>query len=380
MSQSLNQKMSKERLPGLYVHTPFCLSKCPYCDFYSETGTSMVSAWLAALEQEMLLYKNSFCRFDTLYIGGGTPTALEEPLLQNLFNHLYHHFHFTDDAEITVEANPGDVTGEKLAVLKECGVNRISLGVQSFDDKDLTFLKRRHTAKEALKALGLIRSQGFLSLGIDLIYGVPGQPLDGWIRTLERAVLFHPEHISCYQLTPAENTELWERMERGEVKLPDEPEGEALFVATAEYLEEHRYLHYEISNYAFGEENRSRHNRKYWQHTPYLGLGPSAHSFRDGKRWWNVRSVEQYCGLLKQGRVPVSGEEHLTRQQRELESLFLGLRTSGGVALSQLTAKGEGDALLAELLQEDYVRIIDRQVVPTRKGFLVADRLPLAFT
>ena len=340
----------------------------------------MVSSWLSALAREMLFYKDSFGPFDTLYIGGGTPTVLEEPVLQNLFEHLYHYFHFTDDAEITVEANPGDVTGEKLTVLRACGVNRVSLGVQSFDDEDLTFLKRRHTAKEAVKALGLIRSQGFLSLGIDLIYGIPGQTLSGWLGTLERAVLFHPDHISCYQLTPAEETELWEVLARGEVKLPAESEGEALFVATAEYLEDHRYLHYEISNFAWGEENRSRHNQKYWQHTPYLGLGPSAHSFKDGKRWWNVRSVEKYCSVLKEGRVPVSGEEKLTRDQHDLESLYLGLRTRGGVTLSQLTANKGGNALLKELLQADYVRVIDQQVIPTRKGFLVADRLPLAFT
>ena len=134
--------MSNQNLPGLYVHIPFCLSKCPYCDFYSETGTSMVSAWLAALEQEMLLYKDSFQQFDTLYIGGGTPTVLEEAVLKNLFDKLYGYFSFTDGAEITVEANPGDVTREKLTVLRACGVNRVSLGVQSFDDEDLTFLKR----------------------------------------------------------------------------------------------------------------------------------------------------------------------------------------------------------------------------------------------
>ena len=380
MFQSSNQKMSRKNLPGLYVHIPFCSSKCSYCDFYSETVTSRVSAWLSALTQEMRFYKDSFGTFDTLYLGGGTPTVLEDPLLQNLFDHLYHHFHFTDDAEITVEANPGDLTSEKLTLFKECGVNRISMGVQSFDDKDLTFLKRRHTAKEAVKALGMIRSEGFLSLGIDLIYGIPGQTLDGWIKTLEQAVLFHPEHISCYQLTPAENTELWEKLERGEVKLPDEPEGEAFFVATAEYLEDHRYLHYEISNFACGEEHRSRHNQKYWQHIPYLGLGPSAHSFKDRKRWWNVGSVEQYCKILKEGRVPVSGDEHLTSGQRELESLFLGLRTKGGVTLSRLTANGKSNALLSELLRADYVKVIDQHVIPTRKGFLVADRLPLAFT
>jgi oxygen-independent coproporphyrinogen-3 oxidase len=371
--------MSKENFPGLYVHIPFCLSKCPYCDFYSETGTSMVSAWSGALEQEMLLYKDNFQRFNSLYIGGGTPTILEETVLINIFDHLYHYFQFTDDAEITVEANPGDVTGEKLQTLKGCGVNRISLGVQSFDEKDLTFLKRRHTAQEAVQALDLIRSHGFPSLGIDLIYGIPGQTPDGWLKILERAVSFHPEHISCYQLTLAEKTELWEMLERGMIKLPDESEGETLFLATAEYLKDHRYLHYEISNFAHGEENRSRHNQKYWQHTPYLGLGPSAHSFQQGKRWWNVRSVEDYCHALKEGRAPVSGEEQLTGEQRELESLYLGLRTSGGVTLSQITTNRDFKTLLMELLQADYVKVIDQKVVPTTKGFLVADRLPLAF-
>ena len=371
--------MSKEDLPGLYVHIPFCLSKCPYCDFYSETGTSMVSAWLAALEQEMLLYKDSFQKFDTLYIGGGTPTVLGKAVLQNLFDKLYGYFSFTDGAEITVEANPGDVTREKLTTLEGCGVNRISLGVQSFDDRDLTFLKRRHTGKVAVEALDLIGSQGINSLGIDLIYGVPGQTEDGWLKTLERAVSFHPEHISCYQLTAAENTKLWEMLERGEVKLPDESEGEALFLATAEFLEDHRYLHYEISNFAHGEANRSRHNQKYWHHTPYLGLGPSAHSFQDDKRWWNVRSIEHYCCALNEGRVPVGGEETLTREQCELESLYLGLRTSGGVTLEQVTANGGYKTLLSELVQGDYVKVIDQKVVPTRKGFLVADRLPLAF-
>lgn len=339
----------------------------------------MVSTWLAALEQEMLLYKDSFQKFDTLYIGGGTPTVLEEAVLQNLFDQLHHHFQFTDDAEITVEANPGDVTGEKLTTLKGCGVNRISLGVQSFDEKDLTFLKRRHTVKEAVQALDLIRSHGFSSLSVDLIYGIPGQTPDGWLETIERAVSFYPEHISCYQLTVAENTELWEMLERDVISLPDELAEEVFFLTTAEYLENHRYLHYEISNFAHGEENRSRHNQKYWQHTPYLGLGPSAHSFQQGKRWWNVRSIEHYCGALQEGRAPVSGEEQLTREQRELESLYLGLRTKGGITLSRVKASRDFKTLLPELLQEDYVKVIDQKVVPTTKGFLVADRLPLVF-
>ncbi|MBW2554865.1 MAG: radical SAM protein, partial [Deltaproteobacteria bacterium] len=153
--------MSKENLPGLYVHIPFCRSKCPYCDFYSETESSMISAWQSALEQEMLFYRNRFSTFDTLYIGGGTPTVLEGHVLLYLFDQLYRYFHFTADAEITIEANPNDLTGVKLHILNVCGVNRISLGVQSFDEQDLLFLKRRHIVCEAEKALDLIRTHGF---------------------------------------------------------------------------------------------------------------------------------------------------------------------------------------------------------------------------
>jgi oxygen-independent coproporphyrinogen-3 oxidase len=253
------------------------------------------------------------------------------------------------------------------------------MGVQDFDAGVLEKVRRTQDGLMVGTVVEHLRSRGVGEINFDLIYGLPGQTLDRWLKTLERAVSFHPEHISCYQLTATENTKLWEMLERGEVKLPDDSEGETFFLATAEYLEDHQYLHYEISNFSRGRENRSRHNQKYWQHTPYLGLGPSAHSFQDGKRWWNVRSVEHYCCAINEGRVPVGGEETLTREQRELESLYLGLRTSGGVTLEQVTANRGYKTLLSELVQGDYVKVIDQKVVPTRKGFLVSDRLPLAF-
>jgi len=370
--------MSKENLPGLYVHIPFCRSKCPYCDFYSETESSMISAWQSALEQEILLYRNRFPTFDTLYIGGGTPTVLEGPVLLYLFDQLHRYFHFTADAEITIEANPNDITGVKLHILKACGVNRISLGVQSFDEQDLLFLERRHTVCEAEKALDLISTYGFSNVSIDLMYGIPGQTIEGWLKTLERAVTFHPGHVSCYQLTVVEETKLWEMQKSAMIKIPDESEGKAFFLTTAQRLEDHGYLHYEISSFASGEKNRSRHNQKYWQHIPYLGLGPSAHSFHHGKRWWNHRSVAKYCHAFTEGKTPVSGAETLTREQLDIESLYLGLRTKSGVELTHLTANRYFDALLPELLKAEYVKIIGQKMVPTKKGFLVADRLPLA--
>ena len=371
--------MSKETFPGLYLHIPFCKSKCPYCDFYSATELSGVTAWQNALEKEMLLYKNRFPAFDTLYLGGGTPTVLEDTILLNLFDNLYRHFQFTPDTEITIEANPNDITREKLQLLKACGVNRISLGVQSFDEQVITFLKRRHSVGEAEQALDLIQEGGFTTVSVDLMYGIPGQTRAGWLKTLERALTFHPAHLSCYQLTVAEGTELGELKKRGVITLPDEEEETALFLDTAHCLEEHGYLHYEISNFASGETTRSRHNQKYWHHTPYLGLGPSAHSFQQGKRWWNHRSIEGYCSALSAGKAPVSGKEHLTREQLDLESLYLGLRTSAGVDLTRLNDRSACEAVLPGLLKEDYVTIVGQRMVPTRKGFLVADRLAGVF-
>jgi oxygen-independent coproporphyrinogen-3 oxidase len=371
--------MSKGTCPGLYLHIPFCKSKCPYCDFYSATEFSGITAWQNALTKEMLLYKNRFPAFDTLYLGGGTPTVLEDTTLLNIFDHLYRHFQFTPDAEITIEANPNDITRSKLQLLKECGINRISLGVQSFDEQVITFLKRRHSVSEAEQALDLIQEGGFTTVSVDLMYGIPGQTQRGWLNTLERALTFHPAHLSCYQLTVAEGTELGERKKRGVITLPDESEETAFFLDTAHCLEEQGYLHYEISNFASGEATRSRHNQKYWQHIPCLGLGPSAHSFQQGKRWWNHRSIERYRSALSAGKAPVSGKEDLTREQFDLESLYLGLRTSAGVDLTRLNDRTSCDAVLPGLLTEDYVTIIDNKMVPTRKGFLVADRLPGVF-
>jgi len=375
----LNQNMNNEQLPGLYIHIPFCRSKCLYCDFYSEIDAALIPAWQSALEKEALLYRDRFSSFDTLYVGGGTPTGLESSALLSLFGCLYRNFQFTASAEITIEANPNDISREKLRILQVCSVNRISLGVQSFDEQELLFLQRRHTAHEAEQALELIRACGFTNLGVDLIYGIPGQTIEAWLKTLERAVSFHPEHISCYQLTVAEGTRLWEMQESGMVTLADEKEGEAFFLTTAQFLEEHGYLHYEISNFARGETNCSRHNQKYWQHIPYLGLGPAAHSFQHGSRWWNHRSVASYCQDLEEGRAPVSGTEMLTGEQLHLEALCLGLRTRAGLDLHQIRTNKRFDAVLKELLASEYVQIIDGRLIPTRKGFLVADRLPLTF-
>ncbi len=364
---------------GLYVHVPFCRSKCPYCDFYSHTDRSLITPWLNALEGEIGFYQNQFPSFDTLYLGGGSPSILSEEQLGLLLEMIFDRFHFESESEITLEANPNDLNPAKLKTLRELGVNRLSLGVQSFDDQELLFLRRRHTVKEAEQALEWIREAGFTNIGIDLIYGLPGQTREQWLASLQQALAFNPEHLSCYQLTLAKGTLFYGLKEKGDFRPISEEEEAAFFLATSEFLQGHDYIHYEISNFARGKKYFSKHNQKYWQRQAYLGLGPSAHSFQENRRWWNVRSITQYCRALEQGKLPVEEQEELTEEQDHLEVISLGLRTRAGLDLSRL-----GDSLslgktLSRLAEAQLVSITDNRLVPTLKGFLLADRLPLLF-
>lgn len=369
--------MSREELPGLYIHVPFCASKCFYCDFYSVASRAAVPEWLDAVRAEALLYRERFPAFDSLYIGGGTPTILEEHDLAGLLEFIFKHFSFSPGSEVTVEANPESLSVRKLKTLKGLGVNRLSLGVQSLDDRELEYLGRIHTAEQALHALDTVRDCGFANISVDLIYGLEIQTFRGWRKTLDRVLEFRPEHLSCYQMTFEEGTSLWKKREAGLVRSIGEKLEGAFFIWTSRYLERHGFLHYEISNFARGPEFMCRHNRKYWDRVSYLGLGPSAHSFQAGRRWWNVRSVRKYCRDLSEGKPPVAGSEVLSREQSDLETLDLGFRTMEGVAFERLGGGSRQGEVLAELLKAGLVRVKEGRVQPTRKGFLVADSLPL---
>ena len=370
---------SADETAGLYVHVPFCKTKCPYCDFYSVTDTTLAESWLCAIREEMSLYRNNLGTFDTLYIGGGTPTVLNDTSLISLFEELHNQFSFAPDTEITVEANPDDITARKLKLLKSLGVNRLSIGIQSFDDEELRFLKRRHTASGAVKALDRICSSGFSNVGIDLMYGLPGQTLESWVSTLQKALTFHPTHLSCYQLTIEKTTPFGKMLGDGSLQNCAEEEGRKFFLATSKFLEENGFVHYEISNFARENEFRSRHNLKYWRHNPYLGLGPGAHSFQNGVRWWNVRSIEEYCNNLQKGLRPVGGSETLTSEQMHLEKLFLGFRTRDGVALKDAFPESPPNGLLERIIKTRLISVRGNRLIPTKKGFLMADRLPLFF-
>ena len=378
----LHAVQEPDELPGLYIHIPFCLRKCAYCGFYSITDRSLIPAFRSALRREMALYRGWAASFDTLYIGGGTPSILPEGDLEGLIADIRTAFTIATDAEITVEANPADITESLLASLRRSGVNRLNIGIQSFNDGILAFLGRRHNQKQAEEAIAAARRAGIENIGIDLIYGVPGQSMDVWLATLRAAVALNPNHLSCYQLTLEEGTPLAESCNRGKVVLPEEAVQADFFCNTSKFLEENSYLHYEVSNFARpGRE--SRHNGKYWNHTHYLGLGPAAHSFDGRRRWWNHRSVKTYRENLAAGKTPVIDSELLTDEQLRLEALFLGFRTRKGVDLEGyqrryhfdlLTEKGK---MIRYLTDEGLAEIRDGFLRPTRNGMAVADSLAL---
>ncbi|MBA4423914.1 MAG: coproporphyrinogen III oxidase, partial [Syntrophus sp. (in: bacteria)] len=278
------------------------------------------------------------------------------------------------------------ITARLLAAIRRAGVNRLHIGCQSFDDDTLVFLGRRHAARQAADAIRMAREAGFENLGIDLIYALPGPPGDAfavWLATLQTTLSLRPEHLSCYQLTVEADTPLAELCRKGDATLPDLDLQTRYFFRTSEILEEAGYLHYEVSNFARGESFHSRHNSKYWNHIPYLGLGPAAHSFDGRRRRWNHRSVAAYLKDLAAGKPPVADSEFLTGEQLRLEALFLGFRTRRGIHLGDfkrrhgqdlLAKKGE---ILKKLTEDGLLEIRNGFLRPTRAGMAVADSLAL---
>ena len=329
------------------------------------------------------MYRGVFGRFDTIYLGGGTPSLLGADQTGQIIDALHGTFLFSDDTEVTIEANPGDLTREAASSLRAAGINRINIGVQSFDDGTLALLGRRHGAQEAISAIENVRGAGFDNVGLDLMYGVPGQEIRSWLETLHTALSFAPEHLSCYQLTLEPSTPLGLKYRSGEIIPPDDDLLYDLFMKTSETLEEEGYVHYEVSNFARGEEWMSRHNSKYWDHTLYLGLGPAAHSFSGARRWWNHRCLDRYIEETGRNMPPIGGSEILTGEQLRLERLYLALRTKRGIDLKDFSKRYGCDLLdekgdpLRTMEREGLITITGGHLRPTRAGLAVSDSLPL---
>lgn len=369
--------------PGLYIHVPFCTSVCPYCDFaVTIAGAERRASFVDALLLEATRSEWDGGVFDTVYLGGGTPSSLDGAQLERILGGVRRMLPVRPDARVTLEANPEDVTVDHVATWSSVGVTGVSLGVQSFHDDELLFLGRRHGAREATRALEILVASRLDWVSADLIFGLPGQDSARWVRTLDVGLASGVDHLSCYQLTIHEGTVFGRRAARGVLReAGDEAQGE-LFGLAHDRLEAAGWDHYEVSNWATSPTARSRHNLKYWRHAPYLGLGPSAHSFDgDRRRWWNLRSVRRWQNAALEGRSPVDGRERLSDDELLLEAVLLGLRTSHGVDLTALGRRFGRDlvarnrALLDGLQADGTVTEEGGLVRPTARGMVVAEAI-----
>ena len=328
-------------MPGIYIHVPFCESRCAYCDFYSTTLMRHRSAYVDTVcrELQLRLPELQGAPIETIYLGGGTPSTLtiEElsSILTSLRNFYLSSFNF-QLAEITLEANPDDLTEEYVQGLRTLPFNRVSIGIQSFHDRTLRLVGRRHTAQEAIEAVHRCQRMGLTNISIDLMYGLPGETLDDWAYSLDQAIALSVPHISAYHLTYEEGTRLWRMKEQGIVSPIDEEHSIRAFELLREKLLTAGYEHYEISNFALPGYH-SRHNSSYWQGIPYIGIGPGAHSYDGTNRRWNLSSLTDYIATPEGEDVPHE-VEHLTTEERYDERIITELRTARGIDLTSLLA------------------------------------------
>jgi oxygen-independent coproporphyrinogen III oxidase len=380
---------------GLYIHIPFCVKKCPYCDFYSITDRSLRPAFVDALISEMRMTRDSNVTFDTLYMGGGTPSVLDAKTIGKIIETVRQSYKILPHAEITLEVNPGTVGLKQFEEYRCSGVNRINIGVQSFDPVNLQFLGRIHSGDDAHAAVTWAQKAGFENLGLDLIYGIPNQTKTSWLRDLELAIESEPRHLSCYMLSFEPGTPLYRDLQEDRLKPLAEPRVCEMFETTLEFLSDHGYVQYEISNFAresmnnsglkSAEHNRSRHNMKYWNFAPYIGLGPSAHSFLEPKRYWNCADVKKYIQDLGAGRLPRAGEERLSMEQLMIEAIYLGLRQTKGILIHvfdkkfSVNFKAIFEEIIANLEARGLIVLSQNRCALTSRGMLYLDSIAAMF-
>lgn len=365
-------------MAGIYIHVPFCKTRCIYCDFYSNTGLIHTS-FLDALSQEIALRKDYFEGepIDTIYFGGGTPSQLSVDSIRRILDRLMETFPLSSNPEITLEANPDDLDEAYVDGLSRLAFNRLSMGVQTFDDAGLKFLRRRHSARQAVEAVKRCQDAGFANISIDLMYGLPNQTLDGFASNIEVALGLDVQHISAYHLIYEQGTKLFRMKQDGEVMPVDEDLSVEMFSLLIKKLAEGGFEHYEISNFAKNGQY-SRHNTSYWTGEKYLGLGPSAHSFNGQERQWNIASLNKYVLGMKNGNPNVEIETE-TPTTRYNEFVLTGLRTMWGVDLERLELEF-GEQKRTYFLKNAEKHLKSGMLVPdgqqmklSKKGIFVSD-------
>lgn len=364
----------------LYIHIPFCIAKCDYCDFYSVpigiSGKDRTDEYTDVLLREMAIKKDVAGELKAVYIGGGTPTLLSVYQTDMILSAVRDYFSPVPEAEVTSEANPGTVTEELLAGLRAAGITRVSIGMQSFSGAELCKLGRSHSVDEGLLSVKAARSAGFGNISLDLIYGIPGQVMEGWLDSLDRALELSPEHLSVYELTPEESTLLDKKIKQRIYELPDEGLVTDMYYAAREILISNGYIHYEISNYAKpGYE--CRHNLNYWNRGEYLGIGAGAHSYYQGKRTGNVRDLSRYIGSIRISDPAVEEEIIITEQQEFNETIFLGLRKTEGINLELVRNKDMflNSETLEELVRHKLVETEGPYLRLTAKGLVLSSEV-----
>ena len=366
-------------MAGLYIHIPFCKSRCIYCGFYSTTAVELRQRYVEAVCREVggWRFEVGGWRFGTIYLGGGTPSQLTGEQLHRLFETIYIYNKVEKDAEVTIEVNPDDVTENFAQELSSLPVNRVSMGVQTFSDERLQFLHRRHSADQVMTAFDRLRKAGIENISIDLMYGFPGETMTDWKADIDQALALGAEHLSAYCLMIEEGTPLHRMVMRDDAlnaSLPDEELERQMYYTLIDQLEAAGYEHYEISNFA-KSGCHSRHNSNYWNQTPYIGLGAAAHSY-DGKacRRWNTADIKQYMEAMEQGR-PCYEEERLDEDTRYNDMVTVALRTRQGLDLTTLSEKHRTYCLqnAQRFIDDQLIVCTDNRLHLTRQGLFVSD-------
>lgn len=372
-------------MSGLYIHIPFCKTRCIYCGFFSTTGAALKEKYVEALCNELKMRRNYINdSVQTIYIGGGTPSQLSEKDIDKIFNTVYKYYNVEagkgfDEPEITMECNPDDVDASFASFIARMPINRISMGAQSFSDRMLRFAGRRHNAGQIQSAVENLRKAGIGNISIDLMFGFPGETEHIWLDDLRHAVALDVEHLSAYSLMYEEGTPLYDMLKEGKVDEIDENLSLSMFNSLLDVMLDSGFEHYEISNFA-KHGFRSRHNSSYWHDVPYLGVGASAHSFNGMSRQWNICDVKQYISSISSGTVPAE-VEMLTKDSRFDDIVMTSLRTCEGIDLEDIRNRFGADYL--DFIEREAKKHVDRELLRysdngkrlalTRKGIFVSD-------
>lgn len=368
-------------MAGIYLHIPFCKTRCIYCDFYSTTRSELKMRYVHALCRELEMRKEYLKGepVETIYFGGGTPSQLEEADFKRIFETIWENYGMEHCREITLEANPDDLSQEYLKMLSSLPFNRISMGIQTFDDTTLQLLKRRHSSQTAVEAVHRCRKAGFQNISIDLIYGLPGETKERWENDLRQAIRLDVEHISAYHLTYEEDTPIYNMLKQHQIEEVDEDSSLQFFTLLIEHLQNAGYEHYEISNFC-RPGKYSRHNTSYWRGIPYLGCGPSAHSFNGTTREWNVSSIDLYIKGIEGNRRDFE-TENLDQTTRYNEFIITTIRTVWGTPIEKLKQEFGNELweycrkMSAPYLENGKLEVHEGALRLTREGIFISDSI-----